>query len=344
MRLRGESSSAIFWLNTSFGGGKTHALIALLHAVKSPAPDIISEFVDPSMLPRERVRIAVFDGQNADISSGHSIGDGIIARTPWGEIAYGLAGRGGYHRVDDSINSSPPGADTLKELIGDGPTLILLDELAVHLRRAAMHGNVEKQFVAFLTALIKAVEGSPNAALVYTLAAGKESDAYLDENRKLMSELESVSSRKATLLNPTEEGETIQILRRSLFEQRDEAQVDVVVDAYNRAWKANRDKLSDVVDLPKTTAEFKAGYPLHPDILSTLISKTSTLENFQRVRGMLRMLGYVVHNLWKQKDVLKPIAIHLHHFDIGNEKMRLEIHIQAQTGDICTCNRRGYRV
>lgn len=31
-RLGGSSSSAIFWLNTSFGGGKTHALIALLHA------------------------------------------------------------------------------------------------------------------------------------------------------------------------------------------------------------------------------------------------------------------------------------------------------------------------
>ena len=329
-RLMGRNSSAIFWLNTSFGGGKTHALIALLHAAKSPPPDTVSEFVDPSLLPRERVRIVVFDGQNADISSGHSIGDGIMARTPWGEIAYGLAGRDGYGRVNDSIDSSPPGANTLKMLIGGGPTLILLDELAVYLRKAAAHDDAGKQFVAFLTTLIKAVESSPNAALVYTLAAGSDSgDAYRDENRelanRLMSESESVSSRKATLLNPTEEGETIQILRRRLFEGRDEKQVDVVVDAYRRAWKANRDKLPDVVDLPKTVDEFRAGYPLHPDILNTLISKTSTLENFQRVRGMLRMLGYVVHDLWKRRDKLKPTAIHLHHFDIGNEKMRLEI-------------------
>ena len=325
VRLKGESSSAIFWLNTSFGGGKTHALIALLHAAKSPAPDAMSEFVDPSLLPGERVRIAIFDGQNADISSGHSIGDGIRARTPWGEIAYGLAGKGGYRRVDDDIRGSSPGADTLKELIGDGPTLILLDELAVYLRKAAMHGSAGKQFVAFLTALIKAVEGSPNAALVYTLASGDASDAYSDENRRLLDELGSVSSRKATLLNPTEEGETVQILRRRLFERRDEAQVNVVVDAYRRAWKANRGKMSDVVDLPKTADEFRAGYPLHPDTLNTLISKTSTLENFQRVRGMLRILGYVVHDLWKCRNRLKPTAIHLHHFDIGNESIRLEI-------------------
>ena len=50
-RLNGNSSSAIFWLNTSFGGGKTHALIALLHAVRSP-PDTISEFVDLGLLPK----------------------------------------------------------------------------------------------------------------------------------------------------------------------------------------------------------------------------------------------------------------------------------------------------
>ena len=325
-RLRGRSSSAVFWLDTSFGGGKTHALIAILHAAKSPPSDTMSEFVNPSLLPGERVRIAVFDGQNADISSGHGIGDGIRARTPWGEIAYGLAGRSGYRRVDDAVDGSSPGADTLKELIGDGPTLILLDELAVYLRKAAMHGGAGKQFVAFLTALIKAVEGSPNAALVYTLATGSDSgDAYRDENSILKDELESVSSRKATLLNPTEEGETIQILRRRLFEGRDEEQVDAVVDAYRRAWKANRGKLSDVADIPKTVDEFRAGYPLHPDILHTLISKTSTLENFQRVRGMLRILGYVVHDLWKSREVYKPTAIHLHHFDMGNEKMRLEI-------------------
>lgn len=269
--------------------------------------------------------MAVFDGQNADISNGHSIGDGIRAHTPWGEIAYGLAGRDGYRRVDDDIRGSSPGADTLKELIGDGPTLILLDELAVYLRKAAMHGGAGKQLVAFLTSLIKAVEGSPNAAFVYTLAMGADSDAYSDENRKLMDELGSVSSRKATLLNPTEEGETIQILRRRLFERRIEEQVDTVVDAYCRVWRANRDKLPDVVDQPKTTDEFRAGYPLHPDILNTLIAKTSTLENFQRVRGMLRILGYVVHNLWRQRDRVKPTAIHLHHFDMGNESLRLEI-------------------
>ena len=276
------------------------------------------------------MKIAVFDGQNADISNGHVMGDGIKAHTPWGEIAYRLGGKNGYKKIDDSIGSSAPGADTIRELLGDGPVLVLLDELAVYLRMAEVHeveGKqlVGRQFVVFLTTLIKAVESSPNAALVYTLAESDAGDAYSEENRRLVTELKSAASRKATLTNPTEEGETIQILRRRLFEHRDESRVDEVINAYKKVWKYNRGRLSDEVEDNNTIKTFKAGYPLHPDILDTLVSKTSTLQNFQRVRGMLRLLGHVVHDMWEQRNELKPAAIHMHHFDFGNESINQEI-------------------
>ena len=324
-RLGGKNNYAVFWLNTSFGGGKTHALIALLHAARSPQSAAVSEFIDRDLLPEGSVRIAVFDGQSADISSGHDIGDGVRARTPWGEIAYRLAGKDGYRRVDDRETGSAPGDDTIMELIGDRSVLILLDEIAVYLRKAARHEGAGRQFSAFLTALISAVNRSPNAALVYTLAAGKEANAYSEENRRIMAELANISARTATLLNPTEEGETVQILRRRLFESRDESGTDAAVDAYRRIWKSNMDRLPDVAGQQKTVEEFRAGYPLHPEILATLISKTSTLEDFQRVRGMLRLLAHIVHDLWTRRDRERPTAIHLHHFDMGNEAIRLEI-------------------
>ena len=72
-----------------------------------------------------------------------------------------------------------------------------------------------EQLTAFLTALFKAVESTPNAVLVYTLAVGRDGkaqDAYPQENQFLaekMAEAESVSARKATLLNPTEDDETV---------------------------------------------------------------------------------------------------------------------------------------
>ncbi len=104
------------------------------------------------------------------------------------------------------------GAETLRELFGGQPTLIVLDEIAVYLRKVEQnHPGAGTQFAAFLQALIKTVESSPRAASVFTLAVGKDleaKDAYREEHERpvaAMAEAESVASRKATQLNPTEE-------------------------------------------------------------------------------------------------------------------------------------------
>jgi hypothetical protein len=171
----------------------------------------ISEFVDTKFVPKTKIRIAAFDGENADPANGRSMGDGVLAHTPWGELAYSLAGKAGYDRVRKSDEThTAPGAETLAELFGGEPSLILLYELSVYLRKARnLHGTAAgEQLSAFLTSLFKAVESNPRVSLVYTLAIGKEGkagDAYSTENQFIadkMAEAESISARKATLLNP----------------------------------------------------------------------------------------------------------------------------------------------
>jgi predicted AAA+ superfamily ATPase len=116
------------------------------------------------------------------------------------------------------------------------------------------------QLTAFLTSLFKAIESSSHAALVYTLAIGKDGqpmDAYASENQYIadrMAEAESVSARKATLLNPTEDDETVKVLRRRLFEKVDEAKAGEIIAAYRGLWSAN----SDIVRL----MEYVAGIPV----------------------------------------------------------------------------------
>ena len=175
------------------------------------------------------VRIAAYDGENADPSNGRKMECGVLAYTPWGELAAQLAGSAGYERIRRSDESrTAPGSDTLQELFGGEPTLILLDELSVYLRKVQSMPAARDQLTAFLTASFKAVESTPNAVLVYTLAVGRDGkaqDAYTQENQFLaekMAEAESVSARKATLLNPTEDDETVLVLRRRLFESIDE--------------------------------------------------------------------------------------------------------------------------
>jgi len=99
----GGEAAAIFRLDTSYGGGKTHGLIALAHAVSGGA-DVagIGEFVDPALLPAAPVRVAAFDGENADPANGRAMGDGVLAHTPWGEIAFALADKAGYERFRNS--------------------------------------------------------------------------------------------------------------------------------------------------------------------------------------------------------------------------------------------------
>ncbi len=328
----GGEMAAIFRLDTSYGGGKTHGLIALAHAAKGmqgvadPA-----EFVDPSLLPSGPVRVAAFDGENADPANGRLLGDGVLARTPWGELAHALAGAEGFERVRASDEGHmAPGAGTLRELFGDQPTLVLLDELSVYLRSVQSIPQARGQLTAFLQCLCSAVESTPRAALVYTLAIGKGSqatDAYSDENEFIadaMAELEKVSARKATLLNPTREDETAKVLRRRLFDAVDEPRAEEVIRAYRQAWDLHGEILPPEVGGPAAVDEFRASYPFHPAVLETLTRKTATLESFQRVRGMLRLLGKAVAHVWKVRPK-DACAIHLHHIDPGHEPVRAEI-------------------
>jgi predicted AAA+ superfamily ATPase len=306
-RLSGRPGavSAIFRLDTSYGGGKTHGLIALVHAARGmQGVADPSEFLDPNIIPAGDAKVAAFDGENADPANGRRMGDDVLAFTPWGEIAYALAGREGYERVKKSdLEGIAPGAETIAELFGERPALILLDEMSVYLRKVKTRAGARDQLTAFLTSLFKAVESSSSACLVYTLAIGKDgksNDAYSDENQFIadkMAEAESVSARKATLLNPTEDDEAVQVLRRRLFKRIDETGAASVFDSYRSIWNTQRDALAPEATKAETLARFRNSYPLHPDVLDTFTTKTATLANFQRVRGMLRILGRTISRL-----------------------------------------------
>lgn len=207
----------------------------------------------------------------------------------------------------------------------------MLDELAVYLRkvRSSDTSSVRDQFTAFLTCLFKAVESSPRVALVFTLALGKDGksmDAYAEENQqiaKMMGEAESVAGRKATLLNPTEDDETLEVLRRRLFETIDDHAALETIEAYRTLWKQNDHKIKLDMPLSECVETFKKGFPLHPDVFETFTIKTATLNHFQRVRGMLRILGYTIRELW-EKQPSDATALHVHHIDIGYSPIRQE--------------------
>ncbi|MHB1424619.1 MAG: ATP-binding protein [Gemmataceae bacterium] len=337
----GGEVASIVRLQTPYGGGKTHLLIALIHAMRGmPGVENVGEFVDPALLPKGRVRLAALDGENSDPADGLTLEGDLRAFSLWGELAYRLAGREGYERVrQGDRNHVAPGAETIRELFGGEPTLILLDEVSVYLRKVEqVRPGASAQFTAFLQAIMKAVESSPNAALVLTLAVGKADearDAYREEHERALSSLaeaESVASRKATQLNPTEEDETAAVLRRRLFDSVDMGAADAVVAEYVKTWTANRDALPPSAFTPEVRELFRRGYPLHPETLSVLTEKTASLSTFQRTRGMLRLLARTVHLLWKNRPA-DAFAVHPHHIDPGFGPIREEITTRLGQGE-----------
>lgn len=334
LRLSGQGGevSSVLRLDTQYGGGKTHGLIALVHAVRGmKGVEDIAEFIDPALVPSGKVRVAALDGENSDPANGLTLEGDLRAFSFWGDLAYQLAGADGYRRVEAGDRKHvAPGAETLRELFGGEPTLIMMDEVSVYLRKVErVHPGAGDQFTAFLQALIKAVESSPGAALVFTLAVGKDSearDAYKEEHERAMAilaEAGKVAARKATILNPTAEDETADVLRRRLFASVDPAAADAVA-AYADTWARNASSLPAGINTPELKEQFRRGYPLHPETLAVLTEKVSSLSNFQRIRGMVRLLARTVQVLWRDKPA-DAFAIHPHHIDPGFEPIRDEL-------------------
>ena len=331
-RLQSMGGSPVLRLDTQYGGGKTHALIALTHAAHGmKGVDNVGEFIEPELVPKVKVRLAAFDGENADPVNGRPLGDsGLRAYTPWGELAYGLAGVAGYEKVCESdIQKVAPGAATIQELFDNQPVLILLDELSIYLRK--IKGRQEQdQLTPFLTALFKAVSSTKNACVVFTLAVGKEgkaSDAYSQENEFVAEKLDEatkVAGRVATLLNPTTEQETVQVLRCRLFDYIDDSAAEEIVRNYEQLWITHRSDLPFGRVNDDKVADFRSGFPFHPALMDLFTDKLSTLSTFQRVRGMLRLLTKTIAHLWEEKP-FNTYAIHLHHFNPGHTPIQDEI-------------------
>ena len=342
-RLRGDGQNvaSIFRLDTNYGGGKTHSLIALYHATQGMAGvSNVAEFISPDLLPTEVVKVAAFDGDIADPTNGRIMDESIKAHTPWGEIAYQLKGKEGYALVQKSDEQGiAPGAETLQRLFSGSPTLILIDELAVYLRKHDKKTILDaaNQLSAFLSSLFRAVSGADRTALVFTLAIGKDKkgiDAYSNENeliQKAMSEAASIVARTSTLLDPTEEDETVKILRRRLFSQIDEQEAEKIIQRYTELWHEAKEYLPDVINAQSYIDNFRNGFPLHPELMETLTEKTATLANFQRVRGMLRLLARAVSDLW-QKKPSGTYAVHLWHINPGISAIRQEFLTKLEQG------------
>lgn len=316
-------------LRTPFGGGKSHTLTALLHAVRNrKALDVIPEskgLADPGF-----VAAAVFDGEKFSVQ-GKDLSDGRHIHTMWGWIAAQL-GDASYAAIEklDKDRVSPSGDDIQKMLAG-GPKLLLLDEVLKYMERAAavavLDSTLARQAKDFFQNLTVEVANSPNAVMVYALQwSARES---LD-NQALLSELDHLAARVDDLRQPVGDDEIIRVVKRRLLSQEpDAAHATEVAQVFQQVvTKQRRASAASQFEQEQADAEgarlrdqIKANYPFHPATLDVMRGRWASLPDFQRTRGALRFLATCLRTAKKQgpqRQLLGPADIPLHNAEVRN--------------------------
>ena len=330
-RMAGRGGDPVVQLQTNFGGGKTHSLLALYHLFSglSPAelPGVEELLAEAGVEKLPRVNRVVLVGNRLSPGNPTRKPDGTEVRTLWGELAWQLGeAKGGARearkafdriRADDERATSP--GDRLRELLRDyAPCLVLIDEWVAYARQ--LHdgadlpgGSFDTQFT-FAQALTEAAKAVPRCLVVVSLPASESGaspqtqDAEVGglRGREALERLRNVIGRVEASWRPASAEESFGIVRRRLFEPLNDPEAfkarDVTARAFAEFYRRYRSDFPAECSEADYEKRIQDAYPIHPEVFDRLYTDWSTLLTFQRTRGVLRLMAAVIHVLWERGD------------------------------------------
>lgn len=335
-RLCQDSGDPIVELQTNFGGGKTHSMLALFHLFSgTPFAKMqgVEDLARELKIEQEHfaLRRAVLVGIRIAPGQPSKKADGTLVHTLWGELAWQLAGKDGYERVRQADESASNPGEALHQLIAEcSPCLILVDEWVAYARQlhdagTLCGGSFETQFT-FAQNLTETVKNVDQAMLVVSIPAsdtsGKESSGYTDievggeRGEQALHRLKNVIGRTESAWRPASQEESYHIVRRRLFNDIQDAKLfrarDAVIEAFSEMYGQQAQEFPSRCRESEYKRRMHACYPIHPDLFDRLYNDWSSLERFQRTRGVLRLMASVIHCLWDSQDaslMIMPASI-----------------------------------
>lgn len=329
-RLSAQGGDPVVGLQTAFGGGKTHTMLALYHLASAPdarALQGVARLLDDEGVDTLRLKtppiVFVGTAKGPDLPL-HSEG-GRAVHTLWGYIAWRLAGWDGYERVRAADEArTNPGSEVLVDLLRLGaPCLILLDEVVAYARQ--LSGVQFDAFLTFFQSLTEAAKAVPGALVVGSLpesaieAGGEQGAAALDRLTKIFGRVQSAWAA-------AQGNETYEIIRRRLFEPLDEDAErarEQAVKAYLSYYRANPGEFPAEARERAFEDAMRASWPVHPELFRILQTDWGALPKFQRTRGVLKMMAQVVFRLWR--DGSDTPMIMPGYVPLGDDKVRVNV-------------------
>lgn len=334
-RLTSQGGDPVVQLQTAFGGGKTHSMLALYHLCSGnvrlsdfPGGERISEGIGGVDLPE--ANHAVLVGTALDPSKPHQYPD-VTVHTLWGELAYQLGGEEGYAIVAQADQKGvSPNSNTLTDLLDSfGPCLIIIDEFVAYARNIyKVEGLPSGSFdsvTTFMQALTEAVKRAPDSMLLISLP---ESDIEVggEAGKEALNRLSHIVGRIESVWKPVTATESFEIVRRRLFASDvDYAARDAVLQAFTNMYRHSAGEFPSGIAERDYYERMVSAYPIHPELFDRLYQDWSTLERFQRTRGVLRLMAGVIHQLWTRNDaslLIMPGTIPLAATPVRNELLR----------------------
>jgi predicted AAA+ superfamily ATPase len=325
-RVSGGGGDPVIELRTNFGGGKTHALLALYHlfsgASASDLPGLEPVLKDAGADRVADARRAVLVGTAISPGQPHHKPDGTEVRTLWGELGWQLGGREGYKIVAEADATATNPGDALVELFGRySPCLILIDEWVAYARQlygldSLPAGSFDTHFT-FAQALTETVRAATDVLLVISVPASErisDSDAGGafdieiggEGGRAALERLENVIGRIQAPRRLATPEESFEIVKRRLFQPVTDpnafAARDAVVKAFADLYRTQTQEFPQGSAEGEYKRKLEGAYPIHPELFDRLYGGWSTLPEFQQTRGVLRLLAAVIHALWVRQD------------------------------------------
>ena len=337
-RLSGKGGGdPIIQIQTPFGGGKTHTLIALYHLLTSAKEveeiDTVRNLLDKAGIEHcPKAKTAVIVGDAYSPVDGRKTKNGVHIRTFWGELAYQLGGKKLYSIVEECDKKRvAPGSEKIRDILkASSPCLILLDELVEYSEPASTisvgSSNLWAQTLNFIKQLTEAVHSVSNVVVAATLPSSHAETAGR-VSEEALSRLQQRFGRVEKIREPVAGEEIFEILKRRLFEDvGDQIKAKEVADAYWDYYQKLGYDIPQEAREPRYRERLFRAYPFHPQLVDILYHRLGSIPGFQRTRGALRLLALVIGDLYKNRHpgiLIQPSHINLSNSEISGELIKL---------------------